>query len=429
MLRKSILCAFVLLVLAALPSATWATHFRYGHLTWKRRPDLSPTTAEITLTNAFRRSGYLGSGGDGYAVTGDVISENIGGTYLDFGDGTWLPNSGGYLKYRVTAYDPQSDWLIGVAIDQSNPSELILHEYPSANNGGVPWIASIDSCCRINTLENAAGDDYRVETPIDFSVNGRSPVSSLPPIVSCPANGTCTYVVPAADSDPGTKLSWRLANASEDGGITQPGPPYVVNPLSVGGTTGIVTWDTTGAAVGSLWAVQIVIEDRDASTGLLRGKVAVDHIIIIVASGTPPVIEPPANTPPICASTQSAFVGALLTFTVFASDPTPGDTVTLNSAGIPVGAVITPPLPATGNPVSATFKWKPKTGDVGDYVVNFTATDTAGLQTLCPVTITVRAARGRASAPAMSTAGLLLCAACLAMIGARAAARLRDRSV
>ena len=50
-----------------------ATHFRYGHITWEKRTDISQNTVAISLTAAFRRDGYSGSASDGHPLIGDVI--------------------------------------------------------------------------------------------------------------------------------------------------------------------------------------------------------------------------------------------------------------------------------------------------------------------------------------------------------------------
>ena len=86
-------------------------------------------------------------------------------------------------------------------------------------------------------------------------------------------------------------------------------------------------------------------------------------------------------------------MGTSQSFTVQASDADAGQTVTLNAAGLPAGATMTPLLPISGNPVISTFAWTPTAADAGTYVITFTATDNsgaqAGLQTLCPITLVV----------------------------------------
>lgn len=371
-----------------------ATHFRHGHLTWRPRTDISDTTVEFTLVNAFRRSGYAGTAIDGRPQVGDVITESVGGTLLFPGDGSVI---GGFLglQYRVTAYDPVGDWIIGVALDPNDPAPVaskrdrIQHEYPTATNNGSSWVAAIDSCCRISTLVNAPNGPYRVETLVDLTKgNGTfaSPVSSLPPVVSCAVNAVCQFTVPAASPDLNVSVVRRLGGFAEDGGLSQP-PGLTVDPIN-----GNVSWDTNGLNVGSLWAVHVIVESYEIATGGFLTKVGIDFLIRIVPQGNPPVITATSDTTSICGSTQLARVGAALTFNISASDLDTGDQVRLNTAGLPVGATMNPSLPQIANPVSSAFSWTPTAANAGSHVVIFDATDSLGLQVLCPVTITVRAA-------------------------------------
>ncbi len=99
---------------------------------------------------------------------------------------------------------------------------------------------------------------------------------------------------------------------------------------------------------------------------------------------SPPVFDPPSP----CGQTLMASVGVPISFTVAASDPDAGDIVTLSATGVPPGATHTPPLPATGNPVSSTFDWTPSNADVGQHVITYTAFD-GELSATCQVTLIV----------------------------------------
>src|SRR5262249_50307110 len=96
--------------------------------------------------------------------------------------------------------------------------------------------------------------------------------------------------------------------------------------------------------------------------------------------------------PPLCNVNTPIVVdvNTPVSFDVSATDPDSGDTVTLNAAGLPVGAMMTPGLPTTSpSPVGSTFDWTPTSAQAGDYVVTFTATDNSNQQALCAVTIRV----------------------------------------
>ncbi|MBL8694672.1 MAG: hypothetical protein JNJ88_11300 [Planctomycetes bacterium] len=67
-------------------------------------------------------------------------------------------------------------------------------------------------------------------------------------------------------------------------------------------------------------------------------------------------------------------VGETLTFTVQASDPDLAEVIQIRGQDqIPAGAVMNPPLPVLGNPVSSTFSWTPLPGQEGTHSAAFAA--------------------------------------------------------
>ncbi len=388
-----------------------ATHFRYGQISWS---PVSGNTVEFSIQGSWRRSQSPSfnpcvnpatnsiiscSGPGGLPNPGDVIREDIGDTRFLPGAGSptsiGSPSNGG-LFYLVTSVDPTNDWLFGQALDPTSLPTLdttISHTYP----GPGTYVARIDSCCRIsaaaapNAHQNNPDVEYRVESIV--VVNGganRSPVTTMPPIVTCPIDSLCTFLVPASDPD-GDGVTFRLSTPAEaDTGVfRQPGPSVAPNAASIHATTGLYTWDTTGAALGpvgfnTLYSTQVTIEERDG-VGMVKGKVAVDFFIQLV----PRVSIPPTFSQPACGTTVVAPSGVPLSIDVAASDGDAGDTVTLNVAGLPAGATMTPPLPTSGNPVSSVLSWTPSVVQEGQYIVNFTAIDQTGQQALCSLTLEV----------------------------------------
>lgn len=401
------------LLLGAGARPAHATHFRYGHITWQA---IGSNSATFTVQGAWRRSNTpsfdecvnpatLGvipcTGAGGLAAVGNIIREDIGDTRLFFGDGTDAsvanPSnpSERFLLYQVTSIDPTNNWLFGLAL---NPASLpavdttIEHTYP----GTGPWTARIDSCCRIEAnvapnrhINNPEGE-YKVEARVDFSTLNNSPVSSMPPIITCPQNGLCSFQILGADPDNDT-IRFRLstpAEASGNGAFRQPGPPNAPNAASVS-TSGLYTWNTTGAQLGSsgqntLYSTQVTIEDLTGG-GAVKSKVAIDFFIQLV----PDVADPPTFTAPQCGTTLVVDTGTQLQFSTSAADSDSGDVVTLNVAGLPAGATMTPGLPTTGNPVTSQFSWTPTLAQAGSHVITFTATDQTSQQALCSVTIEV----------------------------------------
>jgi len=131
----------------------------------------------------FRRNGYSCldptmlttipcSGSDGLPGVDDVISETIGGTTLNWGDGSPPVSSPtGQLLYVIREFDPVNNWVAGFALDPASLPALdttISHTYDEPGD----YTAFIDSCCRIsevllvNEHINNPDGGYRVETRI-----------------------------------------------------------------------------------------------------------------------------------------------------------------------------------------------------------------------------------------------------------------------
>jgi len=351
-----------------------ATHFRYGHLTWEKRTDISENTVAISLTAAFRRDGYSGSASDGHPQIGDIIEEEIGDTKLYFGDG----NSTDVLFFEVTSYDSTENWIIGKAeIPTSGYDKEIIYTYPASS----VYTLYIQSCCRLSASGSHVNNPdgyYRLETDVDLTSSNTSPVSSGFPIVTVEQNSSVTFNVGANDED-GDTLTWRLSTSTEAsgslGGFVQP------TGLTVGSSTGEVSWNTTGSSLG-LYSTQLTIEDGKTS-------VPVDFFIQVTQQTTnnSPVFDVPPT--PEYGTTYTVNPGELVGFTVQASDSDSGDSVELNHAGLPSGATFD--IPSAANPVSSTFSWTPASSDSGSYVVSFKATDKKGLSVEHSINITVLA--------------------------------------
>lgn len=108
----------------------------------------------------------------------------------------------------------------------------------------------------------------------------------------------------------------------------------------------------------------------------------------------------PANQPPVIAALpeQQATNGVSLAFTVGATDPDAGQTVSFSlEPGSPAGAEI---VPATG-----AFSWTPTASQIGTNVVTVRATDngTPAQSATRAITIVVHPARVEPPAPALTT--------------------------
>jgi hypothetical protein len=337
--------ALALLAAAAIVSpAAAANQYRYAHLTWE--PGVATNAVEFTLIEGFKRTAFPGP-----PNVGDIINDPDG-VQLRFGDATAFSPA---LRFKVIAIDPANDWLMARALQPgSSTKTTVSHTYPSSTDpDGFPWVAEIQDCCRATAQLQPPnrGGTYRVLTYVETASGNRSPVSSMPPVVNVKQGGIQRFRVPAIDRDPDTHLQFRVGRGAEAGY-----PLFFFIPgLTIDPDTGEVTWDTSGLTPG-FYAEQFVIEDYSASTGEFRTSVAVDlNLHLFDCTQAPPSFDPPT---PAAGTSFVAVNDQPLCFTVQASNPSGGD-VTLDVAGIPEGATLSTPLPATGNPVSTTFCWTP----------------------------------------------------------------------
>lgn len=352
--------------------------YRFGHISWRARLDIAPDTAEFTMLSAYKRDVFPGSGKDGLPVRGDIIVDINSGNSLTFGDGNIIF----IQKYIVTDINEKENWILCRALDPATGKNNILHTYPAPADPEKegPWKAGIKSAQRLAEKEhvNNLGSYYQIETLVDFTTMNGSPAAMVPVIVNAPQNSVYSFPVTVAALD-GDSPTCRLATGLEvsgiDYGFTQPGPPLVINPLTVDADTCMATWDTTGAKPGQLWSYQVVVENGKSKSG-------VDALIRIIHK---------AGEPPVCAvpdGIQSAPFGMLFNIDIVASDPD-GRITGIEAVNLPLWATlnIITELPATD--VVASISGVPGLEDKGLHVLSIVATDNDGNQAVSPLVIKV----------------------------------------
>jgi hypothetical protein len=357
------------------------THLRGGNLTWRA---VGTNRAEFTFTVTFRRSFYYGAGQPSVGQQATFAS-------LAMGDGSVITP-----LFTVTFVDHGEDWFEARAVFEK--------QYGSAG----PFTVSNDVCCRLSAgrfpwdLRNNGDQVFRVRAEVNFASAG-APTTGLPPVITCPLEGDCRFNVPAT-SRAGQPVRWRMATSVEMNG-NNPGPPQAPNSATVDPATGLYQWDTRGANApdrgagwNTVYSTQVALESLD-SNGNPVAKSVVDFLIHLtdVALNAPPEFDVPPS--PADGSAFTVHSGQNLTVQVQASDPDEDDTVTLSALGLPAGASFTPG--AAGNTATGTFSWTPQPGQEGDYVVNFRAVDSRGLNA-APLSITISVP---SNAPPVADAG------------------------
>ncbi|TKB97938.1 putative Ig domain-containing protein [Pedobacter cryophilus] len=316
-----------------------ASHIRYLNLTW--RP-VSGRTVEFKFSYAQA----------GSATIGQTINFSI-----NTGAGSVV------IPTRVTSNNPSENYFY--------TEGTALYTYPASSI--VNYTASFSSCCRIGNLVNNSNGSVYVGTIVNVGTGNSSPIATLPPVVNVSRGVIATFALPANDPD-GDVLSYRLATTSEMGGGSNP------NGLSVNSSTGVITYNTASTSINQLYSAAIVVSDGKTS-------ITVDFIIRITQQSIAPLFD--YSVTPASGTVFQVSPGQPVNFNLRATDSDVGDNVSLSGVGIPLGAVTSPSLPRSGNPVQSSFSWTPTSSNLGTNVINFIAQDNQGVQTTSSVTIQV----------------------------------------
>lgn len=346
LLRRSL--AFLLFsTLIFCSDDAYASHFRYGNITWERVVG-NPYQIRFKVSQAWRRSFFGGAPGVGSTVNGGTLNTGV---------------SNQTIALLVTSVNTTEDWLYG--------EFTYVQTYPSTT---ATYTAQFGNCCRISppALMNNADGNFAVSTIVTVGNGNDAPVSSVPPFVSMPVNTTAaTYQIPANDPN-GDALTFSLApNGSFGAGTVQPAGVSI-------SSSGLLTFNTTGLIVGRFYNVVVFVTDSKGA------RIQLDLMLRITNPSTPPTFDY-AVTP----GNSANFIiqpGQTLAFNVKAQDGDVGDVVLLNAVGVPPGASFTS---GSGNPVTRSFSWTPTAGNVGTHQINFIAQDNASIQTNTIVNIVV----------------------------------------
>jgi hypothetical protein len=270
-----------------------------------------------------------------------------------------------------------------ISVDAVNDIMVLESAFSHTYAGLGPYAVAAMACCRPNFpqhINNGTGH-LRLETIVDLAATTASPVSSIAPIVDCPTDATCTFVVPASDPD-GQELRFRFATDSEatvSAPFYQPGPSQALYAATIDATTGRYTWDTTGAILAptgynTLYSTQVIVEN--VVNGNVVTKTPVDFLIRLTDQA-PPNHAPAFTSPtPTDGTVLDVTVGSLVAFDVAASDLDTGDTVSLRMLSKPASATF---MTTAGNPATGTFTWTPTVA--GTTLVSIIARDQHGLDT------------------------------------------------
>jgi len=295
-----------------------------------------PTLAQLGDHDVTVRVTDANGGTDTQAFTVTVSDPNQAPTISSTPGGLAQVNS--IYSYAVEAQDPDGDALT-YSLNQS-PSGMTIN----TASGLVEWtptdsqVGTHDVAVQV-TDEHGLGviQSYQLQV---ISENNGAPSISSAPMTSVKVGNTYSYTVEAQDPD-GDTLTYQLAQA----------PAGMV----IDASKGDITWDTTGAGLGS-YAVSIRVEDPWGAWA------AQSYTLTVTNDNAAPSIT---STP-----VTEAVVNTLYQYDVEAVDPE-GTELTYQLLAWPGGMTI--------NPATGLIEWTPAVSQVGNSTVKVAVTDEAGL--------------------------------------------------
>ncbi len=215
-----------------------------------------------------------------------------------------------------------------------------------------------------DTGSGTSVDGVMVQTPPFFDVP--SPCGQT---ISGQVGVPLAFTVLARDLDPLDSVAVTVSGLPN-------GAAFGTGPVTGNPASAPFTW-IPGFGDGGTYVVTFTATD-------LFGATASCQVTLSIASSGPAFTSPAA-----CGGTLTVAGGGTLTFNVAATDPDPGDLVSISVSGAPAGLTFQPVLPALGNPAATTASWTPTAAQGGPHALVFTATDLGGHSTTCSLSILV----------------------------------------
>jgi len=355
--------SLVILILLMLTANLYASHYRYGTMSWTNAWDNG--TIRLKMQNAFRYTNQ----------TVGTISNMSG--QINWGDGSTET-----VQKKVIAVDSTEGSYV-TEIGSNSTGAWVTGVLKTYTDNGT-YIVSWTGGDRIDGIENSnlSEADWRLETKVNIGgtfASNDSSVSAVPPIVQIQDNTTFNYQVVATDPD-GDSMGYRWGTMKEfvDNTSTATYAPPTGMTLS---SSGLISWDvrdTGGQAtnVNDIWAAFVMVEDLDSGTGDNKSYIPIDFFLKIAsASNDPPEIVGIPTT------TQTISIGNTKTFTFTSTD---------NSGVAPTISVLNPPsdnssiwstsTSTSGGTTTFSISFTPVSSmDNATYAVNIRSTDGDGM--------------------------------------------------
>ncbi|MGE0886820.1 MAG: Ig-like domain-containing protein [Blastocatellales bacterium] len=245
---------------------------------------------------------------------------------------------------------------VAIVVTDPDPQQLVTLNVAGANFASIEKTQTASSAYVLRltpnfgqageyTLTLTATDSLsasaKQEVTVIVNKVNRAPTVKIEP-VTIDEDTTATIKIDATDPD-GDRINIRFISQPASGKLTGSLPDFTYTPnLNFNG----VDRFTVIASDGKL--------DSAPATA----------VITVSPVNDPPVINVPAA--------QSVNEGQLLLFSVSATDPDSGQSLTITATGLPEGANVMSTAPGT-----MQFRWTPNFNQSGNYTISFKATDNA----------------------------------------------------
>ncbi|MGH1362672.1 MAG: Ig-like domain-containing protein [Calditrichia bacterium] len=307
--------------------------------------------------------------------------------------GPFTVQEGDLLTFDITAFDPNINDPITIEVVNLPANATMTPSLPLTGPSGVSstfeWIPQYGQSGSFEvsfTVTDSSGAADTCDVSIFVEELERSPHCSIDPMgpYVVDEGQLVEFTVTALDSNLNDQVTLSVFNSLPSGAGMTPTLPITGAP----GISSDFSWTPASGQAGT-YRVTFSVEDNSAGGGggfrAAAGSFDSCSVTIIVNE---PNVDPSCDISP-----PGPFVlttGETVGFTVTATDPNTGETVTIDSGNLPTGSTMNPALPASGSSgTSSDFSWTPAVGQEGSYTVSYTISDAAGATSTCDVSITV----------------------------------------
>ena len=249
------------------------------------------------------------------------------------------------LTFNVTASDPDGDAITSLTAAPL-PSGASFTANASHTSGTFSWTPGTGSSGGYSVVFTAANALSGTATTAITITTDNPPVVTAPATASGNEGNLITFIVTASDPD-----AQAITSLTAAGTALAAGASFTANASN---TSGTFSWTPSFTQAGGYSAT---FTASNALSGSATTAITVNNV------DRAPVVAAPAS--------QTVNEGALLSFTVTASDPDGDAIASLTAAPLPAGATFT----ADAANTSGTFSWTPTAGQAGSYSVAFTASN------------------------------------------------------